>query len=152
VVSIEAATPQVESEEDEDDVRPAFVYCIIGLGNPGLRYENTPHNVGFRVIETLARRHGIQVTVREGAAVTGSGQFGSRQVVLAKPQTFMNETGRAVHSLMLARRLGRKDLIVVHDELDLPWTGLKIRKKGSAAGHNGVRSVIAAVGTHTPEP
>jgi peptidyl-tRNA hydrolase, PTH1 family len=145
VESMEAAIPQVEGEDE--DVKPTFIYCIIGLGNPGLRYENTPHNIGFQVIEELARRHGIKVKVREGAAITGSGHFGDRQVVLVKPQTFMNDTGRAVASLMTARGLGRKDLVIVHDELDLPWTGLRIRKKGSAAGHNGVRSVIAAVGT-----
>jgi PTH1 family peptidyl-tRNA hydrolase len=121
------------------------VHCIIGLGNPGLRYEYTPHNIGFRVIDELARRHGIQVKAREGAAITGGGNFGGRKVV--KPQTFMNDTGRAVTSLMQAHGLGRRDLIIVHDELDIPWTGLKIREKGSAAGHNGVRSVIAAVGT-----
>jgi len=146
VVSIEAATPEAASE-DEDELKPVDVHCIIGLGNPGLRYEHTPHNIGFCVIEELARRHGIRVKVREGAAITGSGCFDGRKVLLAKPQTFMNDTGRAVASLMLAHRLGRNDLIIVHDELDLRWTGLKIRNKGSAAGHNGVRSVIAAVGT-----
>jgi len=146
VVPIEAATPLVESE-DEDLEPSGRTAWIIGLGNPGLRYEQTPHNIGFRVIDELARRHGIRVTMREGAAITGSGHFGGREVMLVKPQTFMNDTGRAVASLMQAGRLGRKDLIIVHDELDLPWTGLKIRKKGSSAGHNGIRSVIAAVGT-----
>jgi PTH1 family peptidyl-tRNA hydrolase len=146
VVSIGAATPQPQSE-DQDEPKPVVVHCIIGLGNPGLRYEYTPHNIGFRVIDELARRHGIQVKAREGAAITGGGNFGGRKVMLVKPQTFMNDTGRAVTSLMQAHGLGRRDLIIVHDELDIPWTGLKIREKGSAAGHNGVRSVIAAVGT-----
>ncbi len=123
------------------------VYCVVGLGNPGARYEDTPHNVGFLVVDELARRHAIRVVKNEGVAVTGSGRIANRAVVLVKPQTFMNNSGGGVSATLKARHLGNKDLIVVHDELDLMWSGLKIRKKGSAAGHNGVRSVIASVGT-----
>jgi PTH1 family peptidyl-tRNA hydrolase len=123
------------------------VYCIVGLGNPGVRYENTPHNIGFLVVDELARRHDIRVVKNEGVAMTGSGRIADRSVVLAKPQTFMNNSGGGVWATLKARNLGSKDLILVHDELDVLWTGLKIRKKGSAAGHNGVRSVIASVGT-----
>jgi PTH1 family peptidyl-tRNA hydrolase len=145
-----------ELEEDEhDESDPASIsrdpasriYCIVGLGNPGLRYENTPHNMGFLVIDELGRRYGIRVVKNEGVALTGVGKIADRQVLLVKPQAFMNNSGGGVRATLRARNLGTKDLVLVHDELDLQWTGLKIRKKGSAAGHNGVRSVIASVGT-----
>ncbi len=133
--------------DDEPVEKPSFIYCIVGLGNPGLRYENTPHNTGFLVVDELARRYEIRVSKNEGVAVTGAGRIGDRDVVLVKPQTFMNNSGGGVSAVLKSRNLRNRDLILVHDELDLEWTGLKIRKKGSSAGHNGVRSVIASVGT-----
>jgi len=147
---MDAGPTLVENEEDASQSALEAVnrlYCVIGLGNPGLRYENTPHNIGFRIVDEVARRHRIRLSTPEGMSTTGTGQVFGRQVLLVKPHTFMNNIGFAVGSLLRSRRLGPRDLIVVHDELDLQWTGLKIRKKGSAAGHNGVRSVIAAVGT-----
>lgn len=126
---------------------PAQTFCIAGLGNPGSRYETTPHNVGFLVVDELARRHGTQVSKKEGQALTGSGQIADRNVVLAKPQTFMNLSGTAIGPVLNYRNLTSRDLIVVYDELDLPWTALRIKKNGSAAGHNGVKSIIAALKT-----
>ncbi len=120
---------------------------MVGLGNPGVRYEATPHNFGFLVIDELARRHAIRVSKSEGAALVGSGQIRNRQVVLVKPQTFMNLSGSAVCSVLKYRNLTSRDLVVVYDELDLPWTALRIKKNGSAAGHNGVKSLIAALKT-----
>lgn len=137
----------VDSDEHPSSDPASRVYCIVGLGNPGLRYEDTPHNMGFLVVDELARRHGIRVIKNEGVAMTGAGRISNRSVLLAKPQTFMNNSGGGVLATLKIRKLGSKDLILVHDELDVLWTGLKIRKKGSAAGHNGVRSVIASVGT-----
>ncbi len=122
--------------------------CIAGLGNPGSRYEATPHNVGFLVVDELARRHGIQVSKREHSALVGSGRIGNRSVVLVKPQTFMNESGMAVGPLLGYRNLTSHNLVVVYDELDLPWTALRIKKDGSAAGHNGLKSIIAALKTN----
>lgn len=141
---MEIATSGVESPSRDILSR---VYCIVGLGNPGVRYEDTPHNIGFLVVDELARRYHIRINKNEGIAMTGTGSIANRSVVLVKPQTFMNNSGGGVSATLKARKLGTKDLILVHDELDLEWTGLKIRKKGSAAGHNGVRSVIASVGT-----
>jgi peptidyl-tRNA hydrolase, PTH1 family len=140
----------VESESNEGEMPgdPAVrVYCVVGLGNPGIRYDNTPHNIGFGVVDELAKRHGIRIVQNEGVARTGSGQISGRSVLLVKPQTFMNNSGGSVRSILKSHSLGNKDLVVVHDEIDLPWTGLRIRKKGSAAGHNGVRSLIAAINT-----
>lgn len=123
------------------------VLCIVGLGNPGTRYEATPHNIGFLVIDELAKRHAIRVSKNEGAALTGSGHIRDNTVVLVKPQTFMNNSGAAIGPVLKYRNLTNRDLVVVSDELDLPWTALRIRKNGSAAGHNGVKSVIASLKT-----
>jgi peptidyl-tRNA hydrolase, PTH1 family len=132
-----------EGELPEGD--PGRVYCLVGLGNPGLRYENTPHNIGFAVVDELAKRYGIRVVNNEGVAITGEGQIAGRSALLVKPQTFMNDSGGGVRAVLKSHNLGKKDLVVIHDEIDLMWTGLRIKKKGSAAGHNGVRSLIAAM-------
>ena len=121
--------------------------CIAGLGNPGERYAGTPHNIGFLVVDELARRYSIPVTRREHSALTGSGRIGLKPVVLAKPQTFMNVSGNAIGPLLAYRNLTNRDLIVVYDELDLPFSAVRIKKNGSAAGHNGVKSIIGALKT-----
>ena len=130
-------------------LRPAVLhtYCIVGLGNPGVRYQDTPHNLGFRIVDELAKRYFIRVSKNEGIALTGSGKIGNRDVLLVKPQTFMNSSGAGINAVLKARRMTNKDLIVVYDELDLPWSALRIKKAGSAAGHNGVKSIVAALKT-----
>jgi PTH1 family peptidyl-tRNA hydrolase len=120
---------------------------IVGLGNPGSRYEDTPHNIGWRVIDELARRHAVHLARAEGDTLVGAGRIGSTPVLLAKPQTFMNHSGLGVGAVLRYRKLTNRELVVVYDELDLPWTALRIKKNGSAAGHNGVKSVIAALKT-----
>jgi peptidyl-tRNA hydrolase, PTH1 family len=122
-------------------------YCVVGLGNPGVKYQDTPHNVGFRVVEELAKRHMIRVSRNEGIALTGAGKIRDCDILLVKPQTFMNNSGAGIHAVLKARKMTNKDLIVVYDELDLPWTALRIKKSGSAAGHNGVKSIVAALKT-----
>jgi PTH1 family peptidyl-tRNA hydrolase len=126
---------------------PDGVLCIAGLGNPGTRYEQTPHNIGFKVIDELARRSAIHLSKGEGGSLTGSGRIADRGIILVKPQTFMNNSGSGVAPVLNYRKLTPQDLIVVYDELDLPWTALRIKKNGSAAGHNGVKSMIAALNT-----
>src|SRR5438105_2381027 len=123
------------------------VYCIAGLGNPGTRYEATPHNIGFWVIDELAKRYFIRLAKSESGTLLGTGKIRDRGIVLVKPYTFMNNSGVGLSAVLKSRNLRNEDLIVVHDEVDLPWTALRIRKKGSAAGHNGVRSIIAALKT-----
>ncbi len=120
---------------------------VVGLGNPGRRYENTPHNLGFMVVDRLAGRHGIRVSRRECSALVGAGEIEGVPVLLAKPQTFMNLSGRAVKDLLARHSLAADGLILVYDDLDLPWTAVRIRAKGSAGGHHGVESVAAAVGS-----
>jgi PTH1 family peptidyl-tRNA hydrolase len=123
-------------------------FLIVGLGNPGEEYENTPHNLGFLVIDRLAESHAIRVRRKENTSFVGLGETGGKQVALAKPQTYMNLSGPAVAGLLERYGLKPDRLIVVYDELDLPWGALRIRLKGSAAGHNGVKSLIGSLGTN----
>jgi PTH1 family peptidyl-tRNA hydrolase len=120
---------------------------VVGLGNPGDEYQFTPHNVGFQVVDRLAESHAIRVTRKECDARVGSGLIRGKRVALAKPHTYMNESGRSVKGLLGRFELTPEWLVVVYDELDLPWGALRIRGKGSAAGHNGMKSVIAHLGT-----
>ena len=123
------------------------MFLVVGLGNPGAEYANTPHSLGFMVVDRLAEMHSIRITRKDSKALTGVGEIAGVPVMLAKPQTFMNLSGTSVGPLMEKHGLGPQDLIVVYDELDLPWTALRIKPKGSAAGHNGLSSVIQSVGT-----
>lgn len=120
---------------------------MVGLGNIGEEYEFTPHNLGFMAIDRLAEAHAIRVSRKEADARVGLGTIRGRKVALAKPQTFMNESGRAVKGLLERYELKPDHLVVVYDELDLPWGSLRIRPMGSAAGHNGIKSVIGHLGT-----
>ncbi|MEO8026442.1 MAG: aminoacyl-tRNA hydrolase [Bryobacteraceae bacterium] len=122
-------------------------WLIAGLGNPGPEYEQTPHNLGFLVVDRLAELHTIRVGRKENMAFVGLGTIAGTSVALAKPQTFMNLSGPSVKGLLDRYELGPDRLIVVYDELDLPWQQLRIKPKGSAAGHNGMKSVIRSVGT-----
>jgi PTH1 family peptidyl-tRNA hydrolase len=144
---LEAVQEDSEVITGNNELSAGRVYFVVGLGNPGLRYENTPHNMGFLVVDKLGERHGIRIRNNEGVTLTGAGKIGGRDVVLAKPQTFMNRSGLSVKAVMQSRKLTNRDLILVYDDIDLPWTGLRIRKKGSAGGHNGVKSVIAEIST-----
>jgi peptidyl-tRNA hydrolase, PTH1 family len=120
---------------------------VVGLGNPGEEYANTMHNLGFLVVDRLAEGHSIRVNRRDSRALVGMGEIGGQPVMLAKPQTFMNLSGTSVEPLMEKHALTPQDLILVYDELDLPWTGLRIKPRGSSANHNGVESVIRSLGT-----
>lgn len=122
-------------------------FLVVGLGNPGAEYENTPHNLGFMVVNRLAESGAIRVTRKENLSFVGLGEIRGRKVALAQPQTFMNLSGSAVRGLLERYELNPDRLILVYDELALPWNELRIRPKGSAAGHNGVKSVIGSLGT-----
>ena len=121
---------------------------IVGLGNPGIEYQFTPHNLGFLTVDRVAERSGAQINNRHCRALTARTTVGSEQVLLAKPETFMNLSGMAVRELVEKYELQpEQDLIVIYDELDLPFGALRIRERGSSAGHNGMVSVIGALGT-----
>ena len=123
------------------------MFLVAGLGNPGEEYANTPHNMGFMVLDRLAEMHQIRVNRRDSRALAGVGQIAGHEVMLAKPQTFMNLSGTSLQPLMEKHSLTAGDLILVYDELALPWTGLRIKPRGSSAGHNGADSVIRELGT-----
>lgn len=121
---------------------------IVGLGNPGEQYELTPHNMGFLAIDRIADECGAQVRNRQCRALTARVAIGSEQVLLAKPETFMNLSGISVRELILKYEIQvESDLILIYDELDIALGTVRIRQRGSSAGHNGMESVIGALGT-----
>ena len=123
-------------------------FLVVGLGNPGLEYLWTPHNAGFMAIDRIAEQEGVVVQNRRCRALTATCRLAGRKVVLAKPETFMNLSGAAVAALVREFEADpAQDLLVIYDELDLALGKLKIRERGSPAGHNGARSVTAALGT-----
>jgi PTH1 family peptidyl-tRNA hydrolase len=119
---------------------------IVGLGNPGPEYEWTPHNLGFLAVDALAEQARIRVTRPEAKALVGRGEFAGEEIVLAKPQTFMNLSGVSVRMLLEKYGLDPAQMIVLVDDVDLPWGNLRIREHGSAGTHNGLKSIVGAVG------
>src|SRR5579883_2795793 len=122
------------------------IWLVAGLGNPGPQYELTPHNIGFLVIDRLAERNNIRVTRNDAMALVGFGRVNGEEVFLSKPQTFMNNSGESIKSFVSKYELDRDELIVIYDEVAIPWTGVRIRKEGSAGGHNGMKSIIRCLG------
>jgi len=120
---------------------------IVGLGNPGPEYQWTPHNLGFLAVDEIANRASIRVERPEGKALVGLGKVAGQEVVLAKPQTYMNLSGISVRDLLEKYELGPEDLLVMFDERDLPWGMIRIGERGSAGTHNGAKSVTSVVGT-----
>jgi peptidyl-tRNA hydrolase, PTH1 family len=120
---------------------------IVGLGNPGPEYQWSPHNLGFLAVDELANRSSIRVERPEGKALVGLGKVAGEDVVLAKPQTYMNLSGVSVRDLLERYELGPEDLLVLFDERDLPWGMIRIGERGSPGTHNGAKSVTSAVGT-----
>jgi len=120
---------------------------IVGLGNPGPEYQWTPHNLGFLAVDELANRGEIRVERPEGQALVGLGKLAGKEVILAKPQTYMNLSGNSVGRLMDKYEVEPGELLVMFDERDLPWSMIRIGERGSPGTHNGAKSVTSAVGT-----
>jgi PTH1 family peptidyl-tRNA hydrolase len=123
------------------------VKLIVGLGNPGPEYAFTPHNAGFLAVNRIAAICDVQIANRRARALTARAKLAGHDVLLAKPETFMNLSGLSVAALLHELELGVEDLIVLYDELTIPLGTLRIRERGSAGGHNGVKSISAALGT-----
>jgi peptidyl-tRNA hydrolase, PTH1 family len=120
---------------------------IVGLGNPGPEYQWTPHNLGFLAVDEIANRASIRVERPEGKALVGLGKVAGQEVILAKPQTYMNLSGISVRDLLEKYELGPEDLLAIWDERDLPWGMIRIGESGSPGTHNGAKSVTSVVGT-----
>jgi len=120
---------------------------IVGLGNPDPEYQWTPHNLGFLAVDELANRGGIRVDRPEGKALVGRGKLAGQEVLLAKPQTYMNLSGVSVRELLAKYELTPDDLLVLWDEVQLPWGIIRLAPDGSAGSHNGAKSVIGSIGT-----
>lgn len=134
--------------EPSDSTGRPSPFLVMGLGNPGLEYLWTPHNAGFMAIDRIARQEGVVVQNRRCRATTATCRMAGREVVLAKPETYMNLSGLAVAALVRELEVNpAQDLLVIYDELDLALGTFKIRERGSPAGHNGARSVTGALGS-----
>ena len=124
------------------------MFVIVGLGNPGKKYENTRHNAGFLMIDALADKYGIRISEKKHKALCGTGVIEGVKVLLVKPETYMNLSGESVGEIMSFYKLDpEEDLLVIYDDISLAPGNIRIRKKGSAGGHNGIKSLIAHTGT-----
>ena len=123
------------------------MWLIVGLGNPDPEYQWTPHNLGFLAVDELANRGGIRVERPEGKALVGRGKLAGQEVLLAKPQTYMNLSGISIRELLAKYELTPDDLLVLWDEVQLPWGIIRLAPDGSAGSHNGAASVIGSIGT-----
>ena len=125
------------------------MFIIVGLGNPTPEYEGTRHNVGFEVIDALARKYNIDVDTKKHRAYIGKGMIEGQKVILAKPQTYMNLSGESVRSLLDYYKVDEEqELLVIYDDISLGVGQIRIRAKGSAGGHNGIKSIISHLGTN----
>lgn len=122
-------------------------FVIAGLGNPGPKYEGTKHNVGFDVVERLGRKYNIEINKFKHKALVGDGKIEDRRVLLVKPQTFMNLSGESIREIVNFYKVPQDQFVVIYDDTSLPVSGVRIREKGSHGGHNGIRNIIAQMGT-----
>src|SRR5918911_4081139 len=133
-----------------EDAGPAGPWLVVGLGNPGPEYAGNRHNVGAMVLDELAHRAGVRLSAGKGPrarSASGEGRLAGRRVVLARPGTYMNESGGPVRGLLDYHKLPVDDLVVVHDELDIPFAALRLKRGGGEGGHNGLRSISRSTGS-----
>jgi len=130
------------------DPAVASIRLIVGLGNPGPEYAWTPHNLGFLAVDAIAERARIRVERPEAKSLVGIGQFGGREIALAKPHTMMNLSGLAVRDLLERFECGLGEMVVLCDDVALPWGMLRVRERGSAGSHNGLKSIIGTIGSN----
>ena len=123
------------------------MYIIAGLGNPGSKYENTRHNMGFKAIDAMASEFGIDVNRAKFKGLIGEGRIGSEKVILLKPQTYMNLSGQSVRGIMNFYKIPEDNLIVIYDDFDLPIGSIRVRKSGGPGTHNGMKSVVQELGS-----
>lgn len=129
------------------DQQPSTPYLIVGLGNPGREYQESRHNIGFLLLSRLAERLGVSFSRLQSKALVTDGRYQDHKIILAKPQTFMNLSGQAVGPLVNFYKIPLENLLVVYDEVDLPFGTLRLRPSGGSGGHNGMKSLITRLGT-----
>ena len=129
------------------DIEDKKMKLIVGLGNPGKEYEKTRHNSGFMAMDYLSDKMNVSITTKKWNALIGKGNVNGEQVLLMKPMTYMNESGNAVIQAVNFHKIAVEDILVIHDDMDLPTGALRIRKKGSAGGQKGMKSIISHLGT-----
>ena len=130
------------------ELHPSTIpYLIVGLGNQGREYQGNRHNIGFLLVNHLAERLGISFSRLQSKALVTDGRYQGRKIILAKPQTFMNLSGQAVGSLVNFYKVALEQLLIVYDEVDLPFGTLRMRPSGGSGGHNGMKSIIERLGT-----
>ena len=137
---------KLDAEKKAKAAQP-IEWLVVGLGNPGRKYEKTRHNTGFRVMDALCRKHGVSCDRARFQALTGEAVLGEKRVLLVKPQTFMNLSGAAVHEAASFYKIPPERILVIFDDISLPVGTLRIRAKGSAGGQNGVKDIIAQLGS-----
>lgn len=135
----------MQSDKDVSTINTP--YLLVGLGNPGRQYSNNRHNIGFRVVDRLAERLGITYSRVMFRALTSDTRYQERRLILAKPQTYMNDSGQSVGSLVRFYKIPLENILVVHDDVDLPYDTLRVRPKGGSAGQKGMASIIDHLGT-----
>lgn len=123
------------------------MFLIVGLGNPGKEYEDTRHNIGFKVIDNIAKEYNIQINRQKFKGIYGDGFIDGEKVILLKPTTYMNLSGESVRELVDFYNIDSDDILVIYDDISLEIGTLRIREKGSAGGHNGIKSIIAHLGS-----
>ena len=121
------------------------MFLIIGLGNPGKKYNNTRHNIGFETIDLISRKYNIDINREKFRGVYGEGIVDSEKIILFKPSTYMNLSGEAIKSIMDFYKIEAKDILVIYDDISLDVGKIRIREKGSAGGHNGIKNIIANI-------
>jgi len=126
------------------------VWAVVGLGNPGLRYADTRHNVGFMLVKRASRDWGIRLRKPRFSARTGEGRRAGERIVLALPETYMNESGQAVKALLVGREIPAERLVVVFDDVDLPLGEIRVRRDGGPGTHRGMASIVGLIGTSFP--
>jgi PTH1 family peptidyl-tRNA hydrolase len=133
---------------EPEETTSGEVTLIVGLGNPGREYASNRHNVGFQIADRYAAAHGLTFSKIQSKAIIASGRVDAVRVILAKPQTFMNDSGRAIGALVNFYKVPQQRVLVVFDDLDLPYGAVRLRSEGGAGGHNGMRSIIQHLGSN----
>ena len=134
----------------ENDMAEGERFLIVGLGNPGRKYRGNRHNIGFMAVDALAAAYDIQSSKVQNKAIVGNGRIQNQNVIIAKPQTYMNSSGDAVGPLAHYYKVSPENVLVVYDEIDLPFGTIRLREKGGAGGHNGMKSIINHLGNNFP--